>query len=108
MDVLRDPYRFRYRLIGGAVIEAGAVARTGDILGPGGGVGGNSSLYDNLVRVCEQRRWTYRIGRPTLLHSRHVERAERLSLPLVDDRGEVTMILSATVYSWQEGWGRPG
>lgn len=105
VDVLRDPYRFRYRLVGGAVIEAGSPARVGDIIEPRGGREGNSSLYDNLVRVCEARSWNYRSGAPTLQHSKHVEQIERLSLPLADHEGRVSIILSASLYSWQPGWG---
>lgn len=105
LDVLRGPYRFRHRLIGGAVSEAGALARVGDLIEPASGLGGNSSLYDNLVRVCEEKCPNHRRGAPTLLHAKHVEQIERLSLPLVDDQGLVIMILSASVYSWQKGWG---
>lgn len=94
VDVLRAPYRFRYRLIGGAVNEAGTLARVGDLIEPAGGLGGNSSLYDNLVWVCEEKCPNHRRGAPTLLHSKHVEQIERVSLPLVDDQGQVTMILS--------------
>ncbi len=105
VDVLRDPYRFRYRLVGGAVIEAGSPARVGDIIEPGSGREGTSNLYDNLVRVCEQRCWNYRSGVPTLLHSKYVEQIERLSLPLADDEGRVSIVLSASLYSWQTGRG---
>lgn len=103
--MLRAPYRFRYRLIGGAVNEAGTLAHVGDLITPAGGLGGNSSLYDNLVKVCEEGRLNHRRGAPTLQHSKHVEQIERLSLPLADDEGKVAMILSASVYSWQKGWG---
>jgi len=104
VDVLRDPYRFRYRLVGGAVIEAGSPARVGAIIEPGSGREGNSNLYDNLVRVCEERCWNYRRGLPTLQHSKYVEQIERLSLPLADDEGRVAIILSASLYSWLPGW----
>ena len=104
VDVLRDPYRFRYRLIGGALVDAGAPGRVGELVhGVSGGRA--SSLHNNLIRVCEERSWNHRGGPPTLPHARHVEHVERLSLPLVDEAGEVVMILSASVYRWQEGWG---
>jgi hypothetical protein len=105
-DVLRDPYRFRYRLIGGALSDAGAPGRVGELIHePGSTIG--KSLHDNLVKICDERTWNYRSGTPTLPHSRHVEAIERLSLPLVDEAGAVAVILSASVYTWQEGW-RPG
>ena len=104
LDVWRNPYRFRYRLVGGALVEAGAPGRVGEFVDEVGG-GSGSSLHTNLVRVCEDRRWNYRNGPPTLPHVTHVEQVERLSLPLVDDGGQVAMILSASVYRWQEGWG---
>jgi hypothetical protein len=104
VDVLRDPYRFRYRLLGGALTDAGAPGRVGELLDAGVGARARS-LHDNLVRVCEERSWNYRSGAPTLPHSEHVEAIERLSLPLVDDAGLVAVILSASIYRWQPGWG---
>jgi hypothetical protein len=104
LDVLRNPYRFRYRLVGGALVEAGAPGRVGEFVDRVGG-GAGSHLHDNLVRICEERHWNYRKGLPTLPHSTHVEQVERLSLPLVDEADAVVIILSASVYRWQEGWG---
>ena len=110
-DVLRDPYRFRYRLLGGALSDAGAPGRVGELVhdpalqDSGRAIGKN--LHDNLVNLCEARCWNYRCGPPTLPHSQHIEAIERLSLPLVDDAGDVVVVLSASVYTWQEGW-RPG
>lgn len=104
LDVWRNPYRFRYRLVGGALVEAGAPGRVGEFVDEVAG-GVDSSLHRNLVQVCEERRCNYRRGSPTLPHSTHVEQVERLSLPLVDDAGDVVMILSASLYRWQDGWG---
>lgn len=104
LDVLRNPYRFRYRLIGGALVEAGAPGRVGEFVHEVGG-GPGTSLHGNLVRVCEERVCNHRGGPPTLPHSTHVEEVERLSLPLVDDADQVAMILCASVYRWQQGWG---
>lgn len=105
LDVMRNPYRFRYRLIGGAIIEAGSPSRVGEIIEPPRSGDRHVSLYGNLVQLCEKRTWNYRCGRPTLAHSRHVEVVERLSLPLVDESGEVAVVLSASLYSWEPGWG---
>lgn len=107
MDVQRNPLRFRCRLVGGAVIEAGSPFRAGDMLGPDDGSldWTSRSLFRNLVTLCENRSWNYRCGTPTLPHARHVNVVERLSLPLCDETGEVAQIFSATLYSWQDGWG---
>ncbi|MCW5749576.1 MAG: PAS domain-containing protein [Alphaproteobacteria bacterium] len=105
VEVLRDPFRFRYRLVGEAIVEAGSPYRTGDVMGPPAPGEQSRSLYENLLQVCQGRTWSYRCGAPTLPHSRHVQVVERLSLPLQGEAGEVGMILSASLYSWQEGWG---
>lgn len=106
VEVLRRPYRFRYRLVGEAIVEAGSPYRAGDVLAPPAAATDRSRhLYEGLVDMCEAKTWSYRCGAPTLPHSRHVQVVERLSLPLQDERGEVGMILSASLYSWQEGWG---
>ncbi len=103
VDVLRDPTRFRYRLLGGALTDAGAPGRVGELIDARVGPRARS-LHDNLVKVREEKSWNYRNGPPTMPHSDHVAAIERLSLPLVDDAGLVAVILSASLYHWQPGW----
>lgn len=104
VDVEREPLRFRYRLVGGALVDAGAVARVGryvdrtvDLARPG-------NLNEALSGVARDRQPSHRKGPPNMPHDRHVSRLERLSLPMAADGRTVDLILSITVYDWQKGY----
>lgn len=102
LDVERAPWRFRYRLVGGALAAAGAPARAGEYLDryeTGG------TVTRTFLRVCLDRAPHFRRGPPRLLHNGPVRDLESLVLPLASDGTTVDVLLCCTVYHWQPGYG---
>jgi hypothetical protein len=101
LDVETAPYRFRYRLIGGAMTDAGGVAKVGDYVDT---FDTAVTLQPILVNVCETGQPWFRRGPPILGHNTFVRELEALVLPLHNLEGSVNMLLNCTVYYWQEGY----
>lgn len=97
-DAFRDPWRFRMRLIGTAIVNF-----TGrDVTGRWG-----HDVYDDfeqteafrqLVFCAEHRQPVFRIAPLLSNPSRHYQRAQRVHLPLAADGRNTDMILSMTRY----------
>lgn len=102
LDVERAPWRFRYRLIGGALPAAGAPARTGDYIDQYETTGTTTARF---VRVCVEREPHFRRGPPRLRHTAGVRELESLVMPLASDGRTVDILLCCTVYHWQSGFG---
>lgn len=103
-DVERDPLRFRYRLVGGALIDAGAVARVGRYVDETADPSRPGNLNVALTRMMRDRQPSYRKGPPNMPHDRQVAQLERLSLPMAADGRTVDLVLSITIYGWQKGY----
>lgn len=106
LDVERNPYRFRYRLIGHWLKEAGALCRVGDYVDEFVDKADPDNLQIRLVRVVEERVPDFRSGSPQLPHSELVAGISRLSLPLSLDGNAINMILCASNYRWTASSGR--
>lgn len=104
VDVEREPLRFRYRLVGGALVDAGAIARVGRYVDQTADPKRPGNLNDALARVVRDRQPSHRKGEPNMPHDRHIESLERLSLPMASDGRTVDLVLSITVYDWQDGY----
>jgi len=100
LDVERNPYRFRCRLVGGALKRAGAVHRVGDYLDTLVDHSRPNNLQQRLIAVCERHMPDFRGGPPQLPHDRYVAEVHRLSLPLARDGTTVDMILNVSDYVW--------
>jgi hypothetical protein len=100
-DVERDPYRFRYRLVGGAIPDAGGLAKPGlyvDQVDPTG-------LVDaELVKICETGSPWYKIGPAMIAHMTNIAAVESIALPLAGRGGRIDYLLSCTVYHWEKGY----
>ena len=92
-------HRFRYRVIGSAIAQAGPPVKTGQWL--------HEAITDQqtlsrmtafLVDVVERRQPAWRRGLPTVGHDRHVAALEAIVLPLARDGLAVDALLSATVF----------
>jgi len=97
------PRRFRYRLIGTRLVDAGIPGRKGDFLDdprfmsdPGVG----TRLFES---VCDGREPNWSRGKPLLRHSTYVDIIERVSLPLAADGQTVDMIMNLTLFYWDDG-----
>ncbi len=97
-DVHRDPWRFRYRLVGTELVRTVGRDFTGrwfDEMAPAGHA---SRSYANLVFVASGQGLCYRRGFPvfTVVEKDHLT-AERILLPLARDGCTVDIILALTV-----------
>ncbi len=110
LDVVRDPLRYRFRLVGEAQRAAGSPIRPGmwmHELHEGGRLPELIRASLELVVTKGEPDW-YR-GKPSMPHIEHIVGLERLSLPLASDGREVDVVLNATVFHWEPGfWEEPG
>jgi hypothetical protein len=104
LHVEREPMRFRYRLVGGALREAGAVAAIGEYVDERD----DGSVRRGLEALIRSGRPGYRVGRPYLPHGKRIVSLEALVLPFGDDGRTGDRLLNCTVYHWQEGYGPRG
>jgi hypothetical protein len=105
LDVLSDPLRFRYRLVGTYMVTAFGRDVTGlwfheiyPQFGPG------HPTYEDYKRLATERAVLWRRGRP--IFALHIERCvalERIVLPLADDGATVDMGLGMSVHYRSDG-----
>lgn len=105
LDVLREPLRFRYRLVGTYMVTALGRDFTGawfhevhPDFGP------DHPTYDDYRRLAKEGAVLWRRGRP--IFALHIERCaalERIILPLADDGTTVDMGLAMTVHYRSDG-----
>ncbi|MBL8706963.1 MAG: PAS domain-containing protein [Rhodospirillales bacterium] len=102
LDLERDPWRFRYRVIGSALVQAGTPVRTGDwlheVLPDKAQRAGMEALF---LQAIESRAPAWRRGAPTIAHDRFISELEVIVLPLARDGVTVDNLLNATVFYWQ-------
>jgi hypothetical protein len=107
LDVAVDPYRFRYRVIGSALIEAGTPVKTGDWLHEALPRPEQRQLAEAFfIHAVERRAPSWRRGEQTIAHNRFIRELEVIALPLARDGTMVDNLLNATVFYWKDG--RPG
>lgn len=102
MDVESEPIRFRFRLIGSALIDAGPQVRVGALLDeciPDPDA--RAQVASLLVWAKTTRSPAWRKGAPIIDHRRYVISAEALILPLATDGVLVDRLLCVTAYHRQ-------
>jgi len=105
-DVERDPYRFRIRLMGTAVVAAMQRDFTGRYLDEVWPDARNQLLVRHRVEVAETGLPNYRYGLSPTPFRLGFAPLERVFLPLAEDGERVDMILSMIAY--MERSGEPG
>lgn len=106
LDVERDPWRFRFRMISRSIRNSGAAAsvvQVGRYISDMEGQRDWHPLYLAMVRVCETGAPDWRAGTPSIATHPGITQLERLSLPLAHDGRAVDVILSATLYRREDG-----
>lgn len=98
LDVERTTGRFRYRLIGAAIQEAGGLAKVGDYADQFDETG---AFSQRLRRIVDAREPRYYSGPPHLIHDTFVRTLEILQVPFLGDDGAVARIYNCTIYAWQ-------
>lgn len=105
LDVIRSPApRYRYRLIGGAIVEAGLPAKRGDWFDeaiPKHQSPELIALFDQVTALPGLIDW--RRGPPQISHSTYIAGIERLLLPLKGDGESIDIVLGCTVFHWTDG-----
>ena len=97
IDVRREPLGFRHRLVGTEIVERLGRDATGCWVGSALYGPAWQDIFDGLRAVTEEVRPYRRITRLDW-HARHWLSMESLELPLIDDEGEVNMIVRAASY----------
>ena len=97
-DVERDPYRFRVRLMGTAVVAAFGEDYTGRYLDEALPGLEKSFGIRHRVEVAESGLPNYRYGRSNLSFRLDFASIERVYLPFAGDGERVDMILGMVVY----------
>jgi hypothetical protein len=103
LAVEHAPLRFRFRLLGEAVLEAGAPGRPGLYVDELLRAGTQSNLNASLVAAVASRAPNWYSGPPTLQHHAHVSELEGVMLPCAAADGQIEAILCLTLYRWQSG-----
>ncbi|WP_420405232.1 PAS domain-containing protein [Nisaea sp.] len=97
-DVERDPWRFRVRVMGTAVVEAMGEDFTGRYLDEVWPDAGNQLLIRDRIAVAESGLPNYRYGKSATRFRLDFAPLERVFLPFAADGAKVDVILSAIVY----------
>ncbi|SRR6266851_475806 len=98
LDVVGEPRRFRFRLLGGAAQRRSPPGRIGDFIDQFFDKGPADERLDDLHFVVTERQPVWFRGPPRLTHKSEIAELERLHLPLAADGVTVDMILCLTVY----------
>lgn len=101
LDVERNPWRFRYRLLGSDLVSAGVKSKVGEYLDEQPYLGPVDRSIEAMIKCCETATPYWRRGRPRMRHDRHVSSLQFLSLPLTTGNApEVGMLMNITVFEW--------
>jgi hypothetical protein len=103
LGVEHEPLRFRFRLLGEAVLEAGAPGRPGLYVDELPRTGTQSNLQASLAAAVASRAPNWYRGPPTLQHHAHVTELEGVMLPFAAADGRIEAFLCLTLYRWQSG-----
>ena len=98
-----EPLRFQFRLLGEAVLDAGAPGRRGLYIDELPRTETEASLHDKLAEAVRQRVPNWYRGPPTLKHHKFVNELEGVMLPFAAADGRIERILCMTLYRWQDG-----
>lgn len=108
LDVTSDPYRFNYRVIGSALVDAGTPCKTNEWLHvsvPEPDKRADMEAF--FIEAIESRSPNWRRGAPTIYHNRYISDLEVIALPMARDGETVDQLLCATVFYWGKHGGSP-
>jgi hypothetical protein len=98
-----DSRRFRARLVGGALVDAGVPIRRGRFLSDVMTPEERTRAGDLFDRIVSQRHVDWRRGPPVLGHMKHIYALERAMMPMATDGSTVDMLLCITLFYWTDG-----
>jgi hypothetical protein len=100
-DVERQPFRFRYRLIGGAIPDAGGLARVGNYMDE---VDQSGRVDVEFGKIRDTGAPWHKIGPALILHRTQITTVESLVVPLNGAQDRIDYLLSCSVYQWEDGY----
>ncbi|WP_162914885.1 PAS domain-containing protein [Desertibaculum subflavum] len=104
MEVVdEDPRRYRLRLVGGALVEAGTGIRKGQFFGDVGSREEAASAAQVFRHLERCRRINWRRGPSALGYMEHVRELERVILPMAADGVTVDIFMCLTVFYYADG-----
>lgn len=98
IDVVHDPLRFRFRLLGTTVEKFAGRRMTGRWVDEELGPETRDEVLTNLTEVVETRQPSWRRGPSLIIPEKTVATLERLYLPLATDGRTVDMVLGLTIF----------
>lgn len=103
LDVLGQPPRLRFRLIGDAMYRKGIPGRPGEFVDQFFGAGIADERLAALYAVVASRLPSWARGAPQLAHASPIFEIERIILPLAADGYAVDLLLCLTVFYQTDG-----
>lgn len=97
------PIRYRYRLVGSALYEAGAPMRVGMFIDGMGELTDQIAAHTPYDGVVSSRQPEWRRGAPIPRHLQFIAELERVKLPLAGDGQNVAVILGMTIFYLLDG-----
>jgi hypothetical protein len=98
-----DARRYRARLVGGALVNAGAPIRRGsflsDVMTPEERLRAGN-FFDQII---QRKHVDWRRGPSVLRHMEHIYALERVMMPMATDGRSVDMLLCMTLFYWRDG-----
>jgi hypothetical protein len=98
-----SPRRYRYRLIGGKLVDAGMPARKGDLVDDPRFSQDPVAIRSVFDTIVESREPGWARGEPMIRHSKFVLSLERVILPLATDGRTIDMMLCMTLFHHMDG-----
>ena len=103
VDVVGEPARFRFRLIGGAVQRMGMPAKVGDFVDDFLPEESKAQMMTEFQSAVSDRKPVWFRGRAKMPYETKMFELERLFLPLASDGVHVDVMLCLTVYFTLDG-----
>jgi len=103
LDVVGEPRRFLFRVIGSELARLGIPARPGDDIEPLLPKARAPAVIAELERVIAARQPTWFRGAALIPHGYSIAELERLHLPLAANGADVDVLLCLTVFYDQAG-----
>lgn len=98
-----QPPRFRFRLVGGAAVDAGTGFRKGLYVTEVGSAEEGALATRNFTEQMRTRRAQWRRGPSTLGRLKYVHEIERVALPMAADGVNVDLFMCVTVFYYSDG-----
>jgi hypothetical protein len=98
-----DPRRYRARLVGGGLVDAGAPFRRGNFFSDVMTPEETRAAINVFDGIAMYKHVNWRRGPSALRHMEHIFALERVMMPMASDSRTVDMVLCMTLFYWTDG-----